>query len=118
MRDYRLCWQINRALKLDFVRQDEIKIHYKRKKKSAYFSLFIYEDETNMMDYFFMSNKHLGERLIPELRQVDYFMMIRGGHGLMKKRMIMEVLRENRSVEALFDSDPLELPSRQNLIFE
>ncbi len=118
VRDYRLCWHINKVLNVDFERQEEIPLHYPRKHKYGYYNLFYYEDALNWLQYYFINNRSLGEHLIPELKQVDYFLLIKGGNAAVEKGTIVEALRKLEHIQAVLQIDPLTLKSRQNLIFE
>ena len=117
-RDYRLCWLLNRDFKLDFKRQEEIPIHYAKKKKYAYFNLYYFEDELNWLQYYFINNKSQGESLIPELKQVDYLLLIKGGEADSFKDEIMQGLNRMNQVQAILDTNPEHLSSKYNLIFE
>lgn len=118
IRDYRLCWHINNKLNLDFARQEEIPLHYPKKHKYAYYNLFYFEDEMNWLQYYFINNRSLGEHLIPELKQVDYFLLIKGGNAATEKDAVVDILRGLEQVQAVLTIDPTTLKSKQNLIFE
>lgn len=118
IRDYRLCWHLNQHLGFDFARQPEIQLHYPKKQKYGYFNLYEYEDELNWLQYYFIVNKSLGENLIPELKQVDYLLLIKGGSVGMDTESLLHNLKQIKYVEAAFQTDPTTLRSRQNLILE
>lgn len=84
----------------------------------AYFSLFLFEDDINFSQYYFISNKSSGTYLVPELRQVDYFLLMKGGNIMFEKDTVIDGLKRIHAVEAFFEVNPAELKSRQNLIFE
>lgn len=118
IRDYRLCWYINKALKIDFARQDEIQIRYPKKSKYGYFDLYFYDDELNWLQYYFINNRSLGEHLIPEMKQVDHFLMVKGGNAEMEMPGIIERLKKIDHIQAMLQVDPSQLRSKQNLILE
>ena len=118
VRDYRLCHQINRELHFDLIRKNDLEITNDKKRSQSKFSLFIYEDEINFLQYFFINNKCSGSNLIPEMRQVDYFLMIRGDAAGLVKYDIMQQLKGLDSIQALFEIDPKSLKSKKYLIFE
>lgn len=118
VRDYRLCWHLHQLLSLDFVRQDEIVLHYPKKHKYGYYNLFYYEDELNWLQYYFINNRSLGENLIPELKQVDYFLLIKGGNADVERDTAINALKQLEQVQAVLSTDPEGLKSKQNLIFE
>lgn len=118
LRDYRLCHQINRQLNLDFVRRNDLEIINEKKRSQAQFPFFTYEDEINFLQYFFIGNKCAGFHLIPELKEVDYFLMMRGDAAGMVKADTMRCLKELSFILTLFEADPKTLKSKNNLIFE
>ena len=118
IRDYRMCWLLNKSLNFDFIRQEDIEIQFSKMRRLSYFSLFLFEDEINFSQYYFINNKSSGTYLIPELKQVDYFLLLRGSDVLHEKGRIIDGLRSLQAVETFFEVNPNELKSKQNLIFE
>ncbi|MDX2003454.1 MAG: IPExxxVDY family protein [Chitinophagales bacterium] len=116
-RDYRLCWLLNKTCGIELMKLEDLKIEYPRK-QAAFFHLYHYNDELNWTQYYFIANKSGGEALIPELKQVDYFVQIAGGNASNEKDRILGFLKENRAIEAVFETKPMELKSKQNLIIE
>lgn len=117
-RDYRLCWQINRVLHMEFSRKPDLEITDPKRRIHAQFPLFSYEDEINFLQYFLIGNKSFGVYLIPEMRQVDYLMMIRGDAAGATKHHVVLALKNTAGIEMLFEMNPAALRSRQNLILE
>ena len=118
-RDYRLCWYLNKTLGFNLAWKEEVKVEQTKKRQAAgYFNLFSYEDELNKMQYFFVSNKSAGEFLVPELKQVDYFLELSGGNAPEEKERILTALKEVHIVEAVFPTEASALKSKQNLVFE
>ncbi len=118
LRDYRLCHQINRHLQLDFVRMNDLEITNEKKRIQAQFPVFTYEDEINFLQYFLIGNKCAGFHLIPEMKEVDYFLMMRGDAAGMVKADIMSRLKKLSDIQTLFEVEPKNLKSKNNLIFE
>jgi hypothetical protein len=117
-RDYRICWHINQELMIDLTRQEDIKIEFRSRKQSAWFNLYSYKDEINWLQYYVIANKSAGEVLVPELKEVDYFLQISGGNAANEKERVLEGLKRIHLIEAVFATDPAELKSKQNLVFE
>ena len=65
LKDYRLCWHINKGLSFDLMRMNDIEIVHKKKNKTAVFSLFRFENDLDKLLVHLVSNKHQGEHLIP-----------------------------------------------------
>lgn len=118
LKDYRLCWQINRALNIELCRQKDLLVSNEKKRQEAYFNLFQFEDAIDFLRYFLIANKSAGSLFIPELKQADFFMMLRGDAAKETALVVMEKLKSLPGIEAVFETNPAKLCSRQNLIFE
>lgn len=118
LKDYRLCWAINRALNIQLARQDDVEISNEKKRQEAFFNLFRYEDEIDFLHYYFIANKAAGAFLLPELKRVDYLLMLRGDAAEDKKEEILRQLKKLAGIETLFAANPAELRSKENLILE
>lgn len=118
-RDYRICWHLNQQLGLDLAFKEELKLEKAQKRKaSAYFNLYAYTDELNKTQYYLVSNKSAGEFLVPELKEVDFFLQFSGGNSPLEKDKIVQTLKGLSVIEAVFATDPASLKSKQNLVFE
>ena len=116
-KDYQLCWHLNDVFGSDFARTEDLEINFKEKKKQIYFSIFEYHDELNNVRYNLISNKFSGEYLIPELKKVDYFMTLKENFEIVEKEPLLEKVRSVKVIQAVFEVNPQELKSKQNLIF-
>lgn len=118
LKDYRLCWAINRALNIQLARQDDLKINNEKKRQEGFFNLFKYEDEINFLHYTLIANKSAGAFLLPEMKQVDYLLMLHGDAAEDAKEELVQQLKNLAGIEALFAANPAELRSKENLILE
>jgi len=118
LRDYRLCWQINRLLHLDLTRKSDLEVTDAKKRSYSRFPLFMHDDEINFLRYYFIGNKSAGFYLIPELKQVDYFLMLRGDAAGNMKGELLQQLKALSGVEAVFDTPISNIRSKQHLIIE
>ncbi|HXH18296.1 MAG TPA: IPExxxVDY family protein [Chitinophagales bacterium] len=118
LRDYRLCWHINRNLRLDLSRKPDLEITNVKKRIQAYFPFYTHEDEINFLKYYFIGNKSAGTCLIPEIKEADYFLMLRGDAAGDFKIELLRQLRPLDCIEAAFEADVLRIRSKQNLIFD
>jgi len=118
LRNYRLCWHVNKALRLDLIRKPDLEVTDNKKRVHAHFALFTYEDEINFVQYNFIGNKSSGIFLIPELKEVDYLLLMRGDAAGRMKQEVMGILKNTSGIQALFEMNPAGLRSKQNLIFE
>lgn len=116
-KDYRLCWHINQALQIDLVKIDSLEIYISKEKLNSFFSLFSFEDEENQRSIFLLSNRSNHGMLIPEQKQTDYFIIIKGAYMQDDKILFMQELKKISIILTLFELDPNKLKSRKNLIF-
>ncbi len=117
-RDYRICWLLNHQLGYQLEWKEEVPLVIAKKRQRALFNLFAYHDELNWQQYYFINNKHLADHLVPELKQVDHFLLIDGSSAEPEKIRVMDVLRQSPLVQAVFDVEVDSLKSKKNLIFE
>ncbi len=117
VKDYMICWHLNRQLGFDLVRQQDLEINFLNRKKLGYFSCFEYKDLANHVSFVLLSNKSGGEWLIPELEKVDYFLMLRDNIEAVALKPIIESIKGIAVVQTVFEVDHHDLRSKQNLIF-
>lgn len=72
--DYKLVFQLNKIGNLKFKRSNEFKIL--QDKPDLLFSFYIFEDEENMRNIYFLSNKRYGVNLFQRFHQIDFFLII------------------------------------------
>ncbi len=116
-KDYRLCWHINQALHIDLIKIDSLEIYLPKEKIKCFFSLFLYEDEENQRSIYLLSNRSSYGLLIPEQKQTDYFIIVKGSFMQGEKSPFLKDLKKIPIILALFDIDPNKLKSKKNLIF-
>ena len=117
VKDYQLCWQFNKKLGFDFIRQEDLEINLSNKRKLSYFSMFNFQDELNQINLTLLSNKTAGDNLIQELVKVDYFLMIRDNYENLDQEELLKKIRSLPDVQTAFEVEVNELVSKQNLIF-
>lgn len=116
-KDYRICWAINNKLGFDLKKTDDLEIKDKKQTDATFFSLYLYENEEQYSEYYIISNRSSNGMLIPEQKQVDYFLMIRGSVTEEQVSKIVKLLRELSMVLTAYEIDPNQLRSKQNLLF-
>ncbi len=118
LKDYRLCWHINKQLDLDLRRLNDLEIINRRKNKTAIYSLYKYENEMDKWVVNLVSNKYQGENLIPEMKQADFFLVIRGEVNNDHRQMISSSLKNISDTQLVILIDYATLKSGEYLIFE
>ena len=74
--DYRVIWGINELLDILLERPQDNFIINSQKGIQAEYPYYQFHDEENYLEYFFIKNKHEGKYLIPEKKQIDYFLFL------------------------------------------
>ncbi|CAN5139197.1 hypothetical protein BH09BAC1_BH09BAC1_25520 [soil metagenome] len=118
VRDYRICWLLNTQLHYQLEWKEEVPLLVAKGKQRALFNLFAYHDELNWLQFHFINNKYLGEHLVPELREVDHFLLIDGSYSIQEKAKAIDVLKASPLIQAVVEVDADSLRSKKNLIFE
>ncbi len=114
--NYRLAWGINKLLEIDLERVDDVDLSFDSNQKGN-FSLYRFDDEESYTVFHLLSNRCDIGYLIPELKQIDYFVQYWGPMSDKELSSVKDALREIPSVLASIDINPMELKSRNNLLF-
>lgn len=117
VKDYRLCWVVNKALSLDLVKlEDEIIIRHKNGENQSVFSIYYYLDNDSEVEFELICNRHEHGYLIPELKTADYFLKISEYYdGNLDE--IIQILRKANLINMAFEIDVDTLRSKQNLLY-
>jgi hypothetical protein len=118
MRDYQICWELNKTLKINLSRQEDIELSNPQKGKHLLFSLFRYYDEMDKCLYHLMSNKYYKELLLPEVKEADYFLRFTGEVPDDYTDGITKTLKSIPKIMAVIPLEAAGLKSRHNLIIE
>ena len=118
VKDYKLCWAINRACNYDLARKEDIEINSKLRKRLVHFSVYQFENELNKITYYVVMNKKDGEYLVPEVKEADYFLLLKGSQTQSEKERAIEAISSIGIVQTVFEVEPQSLKSKENLVFE
>ncbi|MBS7566614.1 IPExxxVDY family protein [Mucilaginibacter sp. Bleaf8] len=118
LRDYRLCYFINKYLNFDFKKIPDLAVDiYQGTIEPAHFSIYHTHWETTETDFYLIANKGSDGLLIPEMREVDYFLMIRNFIDEIDLNRIISSLNRIQEILAAVKIDPKKIKSRENLLF-
>lgn len=113
---HRLVWFINKYLSYNFSHSGEL-ILYENEKPSAEFTRYGFTDEINHLEFYLIENKDEAGYLLPELRNVDYFMVIKGALDFLDVKQLIDHIKPLEPVQLITEIDHHKLKSKQNLIF-
>jgi hypothetical protein len=114
--DYRLSWALNKRLDIDLERLKDIELQL-TKNVSGFFSFYGFDDEESHTTINLISNRSSEGYLIPEMKQFDYFLQYWGPYS---DEELDDLNSEVRGISLVLTSlriDPMDLKSRNNLLF-
>ncbi len=115
-KDYRLCHELNKVLEIELARDADYEIFNGKRMEKLTFSFYRYKNEEDDR-YFLISNKGKPGVLIPEQKQIDYFLMIKENVKRINEAELLNKLKNVQVILGIFKFDPKQLKSRDNLLF-
>jgi hypothetical protein len=117
LKDYRLCFELNKKLKLKFIRQSDLELKDARHNRSE-FTFFRCRNSKTQEELILIMNKGSNGILIPEMKNVDYFMLIKN-HPVAMIEKLISGMNEIENISGVYALEPAELKSSENfLMFE
>ena len=115
LKDYMLCFKLNRQLNINFYKIDELIIE--TNSSEVFFSRYQYHLPESETDVYLLANKGDQGYLIPEMKKVDYFILIRNYISQEEVEQFIDRINKLPEVLAAIEVDPRKLKSKENLIF-
>lgn len=115
-KDYRLCHDLNTGLNISLQREKDYEIFNGKRMENIRFSFYRYVNDEDD-HYYLFSNKGRPGLLIPEQKQIDYFLMVRENSQRIQLPELMNRLKEIKVILGTFIMEPKNLKSRENLLF-
>lgn len=110
---YKLIWQINQSLPVDFERNHE----HEKKHRDTYFPVYTYFDSEKIKEHVMYTNRKLNQYLIGEAKNIDFFWLIKGGYAVHETaQFILSLLSSIQIIHHSFIIPNNQLPNRQHLI--
>jgi len=113
---HRLAWLINDKVKSNFIRKDDLLI-YINETEEINITRFYFHDELNHLDFELLSNKDGSVFWLPELRKIDYFILVKGALESFKKRKYTEPFKKIDSIQIITEINHKKLKEKERLIF-
>ena len=116
-KSYRLCWALNQQLGFKFNKSEfNIEIKNVRKKTTSVFEVYEYFDEDNRVYFYLIGNKSNDSYLLPELKHVDYLLMLKENLTV-DIALINEKVKLTEHVLTSFVLSANSVTSHENLVF-
>ena len=117
LKDYRVCYLINKALSFDLVKITDLEVDIHRGPEPVLFSIYHYNWEATETDFYFIANKGSDGYLVPEMRKADYFLLIKNYIDENDLETLISALNKVPEIVAAVKIDPKKIKSRENLLF-
>lgn len=119
LRDYRLVYFLNKLTGLGLRRLPDHTVALPRQQGEADFTRYGYYSGVDHLLFYILLNKtNQGKQyLVPEYKQVDSWLLIKGDEGDWQAPVIEKMRRMNQ-LQTIFPVNPLALQSQHNLIFD
>lgn len=117
LKDYRACYLINKFLNFNFVKMPDLSVDIQPGAEPVLFSIYHYKPGENEMDFYFIANKGSSGFLVPEMKKVDYFLLIKNYIGENELDNLISSLNRITEFVAAVKVDPKKVKSRENLLF-
>lgn len=115
--EYRLCWNLNTVLGVEFYKTDDITITIPENHIRQNFSRFVFEEDITISTFWVLQNKNNGDYLLPEVKQSDYLLLVKGTYYTNKLKALEHQIRKIPEVQTTITLQPNKLKNKERLIF-
>ncbi|OPZ99294.1 MAG: hypothetical protein BWY70_01007 [Bacteroidetes bacterium ADurb.Bin408] len=112
MPDYKLIWNLNNSLKLNFVKEEDFVFETLRTKEKCAFSYYCYNDCENFKTYYFLSNNAQNRYIIDEYKNMNFLLMVKGNNQV---PFINDVIVQVKNIKNVLLTLPLDLSKVKHL---
>jgi hypothetical protein len=116
VKDYRISFLLNTHLGFDFRKLEDLKITLTPKKDSTGFSLYHYRDEDFFNDYYLVANRSQEYVLAPEVKQVDFLLIVEGAFRKAQKDSLIKAIRSIPNVLTAYEVNLAEIRNHETLL--
>ncbi len=118
IREYRMAWLVNQELELNLVKSDDLELEFLNSEKLEIAQYFLSLPHGFIQ---LLKNKALNSSqqlayLIPELKNLDYFLLVQDETEQLDLSNFMEKLSRNPLVQSIVRIDISKLKSKENLL--
>lgn len=117
LKDYMFCFKLNKQLGVNFCKIDDLELSFSTTDDPSYFSRYFYLLHESETELYIISNKGSEGFLIPEMKKVDFFLLIRNYIDEDDLKMLINGINKIQDVLVAAEVDPKKLKSKENLIF-
>ncbi|MFO7656808.1 MAG: IPExxxVDY family protein [Bacteroidales bacterium] len=115
--DYRLSWAINNSLGFNLSKSDNLSLKNSKTGEIQQFSVFVFTDEDESCRYHLVSNRCDDGFLIPEYKNVDFFLLATGEIASYEFDLFIANLKQIEIITLAFAVSDLGTKSLEKLHF-
>lgn len=117
LRDYMFCYKINRQLGTNFCKITDLELLFNADEEFFYFSRYFFLMPETETEFYILANKGTEGFLVPEMKKVDFFLLIRNYIDTEDLKQMISGLNKIPDILVAAEVDPKKLKSKENLIF-
>ena len=114
--DYKLCWLINRALDMNFEKQDELQLFHSKLDEEQVFSNFSYHDQDALITFRIIRNRSENGYFLDELKNIDFLIHIQGDITTTRINSFMQAVGALEPVRMCVPSDLSRIKNKERLM--
>ncbi len=116
VKDYRISYLLNNHLGFDLLKMEDLKITLNNKKDPEEFSLYYYSDEDYFNTYYLVANRNQEFVLAPEIKQVDFLLIVEGEFRRSQKDRLIRSVRNIPNVLMAYEIKFAEIKNYETLL--
>jgi RIO-like serine/threonine protein kinase len=116
LKDYVFCHKVNTSLDLNFEKIDDHEVYFNIDEAPRAFSKFYFNTEQGDNEFYIVNNRNSEGFLVPEMKKVDYFMIIHSYIDKEDLNYILTGLNKLSDIQVAAQIDPVKLKSKENLV--
>ncbi|MCE7053536.1 IPExxxVDY family protein [Algoriphagus sp. AGSA1] len=118
VRDYKMAWVINRELDLNLIKSDDLSLEFMTQPslKIAQYFLSLPHGFVQLLRNKALNSTNQVAYLIPELKSMDYFLLVQDETFQISINTFANQLAKNRYVQNVMKLDVSKLKSKENLL--
>lgn len=98
MRDFRLAYYLNKLVFLELIKNEDLPAEIQGFSEPRFFSFYQWEESGTGLCFYLISNKNKDSWLIPEQKQADFFLIIKGAFSQESYSRFLKTIRETPNV--------------------
>ena len=117
LKDYMFCFKTNKQLGTDFSKIADLELPFNTDEDPFYFRRYFFLLPESETELYILANKGTEGFLVPEMKKVDFFLLIQNYIDSEDLKRIIYGLNKIPEVLVAVEVDPKKLKSKENLIF-